>query len=345
MAAARDAGGPTWLDGRFLQEAREWVGARLAESGLRAERDETTRVTPWSVVVHVHTCAGTFWFKANADGVAHEAGLLEVLARRAPGHTLVPLAVDRDRGWMLLPDGGPTLRDVGSGADDRAGWERMLVEYADLQRTLEPYVGELLAAGTPDRRPDRLVAVRDALLADRSLVMVGHPKGLTEAQYADLLADRPTFATMCRDLEQTGIAATVQHDDLHDNNVFAAKAPGGSLRVFDWGDSVVGHPFGTLLVTLRVVAMRTGWAYGSRGLLRLRDAYLEPWTGDHDRATLEEACRLALRVGCVLRADCYRRALLEATPAGREEFGDGVPGWLSEHVAPTPVEAAESRPR
>ena len=80
-------------------------------------------------------------------------------------------------------------------------------------------------------------------------------------------------------------------------------------------------------------------------LLRLRDAYLEPWTGDHDRTTLEEACRLALRVGCVLRADCYRRAQLEATPAGREEFGDGVPGWLSEHVAPTPVEAAESRPR
>ena len=326
--------------GTWLREARAWVVARLAERGVRVERDETTRVTPWSVLVRVQTGAGTFWFKANATGVAHEAGLLEVLARRAPGHTLAPVAVDADRAWMLLPDGGPTLREIGSEAAEPAMWERLLVEYAAMQRTLEPYVDELLAVGTPDRRPDRLVAVRDALLADRSLVMVGDAKGLSEAQYAELLACGPEFATMCRDLEHSGIPATVQHDDLHDNNVFAPQAPGGSLRVFDWGDSVVGHPFGTLLVTLRVVADRTGWTYGSKGLLRLRDAYLEPWTGDHDRAMLEEACGLALRVGTVLRADCYRRALLEATAVGREAFGDGVPGWLSEHAGPTPVDDA-----
>ena len=102
------------------------------------------------------------------------------------------------------------------------------------------------------------------------------------------------------------------------------------MRVFDWGDAVVGQPFGTLLVTLRVVAHWTGLPNGAPELLRLRDAYLEPWTDGWDRATLVEACRLALRVGGVLRSDCYRRALLEATPAGRAEFGDGVPQWLLE---------------
>jgi hypothetical protein len=47
---------------------------------------------------------------------------------------------------------------------------------------------------------------------------------------------------------------------------------------------------------------------------------------------------LALRVGSVLRSDCYRRALQEATPAGRAELGDRVWLWLLEGGQPTPLE-------
>ena len=111
-------------------------------------------------------------------------------------------------------------------------------------------------------------------------------------------------------------------------------------RVFDWGDAVVAHPFATLLVSLRVAAHLSDLAPGAPELLRLRDAYLEPWTGEHDRAHLRETCRLALRVSSVGRAACYRRALLEATPAGLDAFGDSVAGWLGEYFEPTPVEPA-----
>jgi hypothetical protein len=263
---------------------------------------------------------------------------MDVLVRHCPEHVLAPVALDAGRGWLLLPDGGRTLRDV-DGGTDLAIWERLLAGFAQMQRTLVPYVGELLGAGTPDRRPARLPALRDALLGDRDLVMLGRPDGLTEEQHASLVAGAPAYAAMCADLDAFGVPASLQHDDLHDNNVFAPTAPGGPLRIFDWGDSVVGHPFGTLLVSLRVVAHLTGLAYGSPALLRLRDAYLEPWTADLDRADLVEACRLALRIGGVLRADCYRRALLEATPAGRQAYADGVPQWLLEGDRPTPVEA------
>jgi hypothetical protein len=91
-------------------------------------------------------------------------------------------------------------------------------------------------------------------------------------------------------------------------------------------------------VTLRVVALRASLAPGAPELLRLRDAYLEPWTAEHDARDLREAARLAVRTGVVSRAACYRRALLEATPAGVEEFGDGVPGWLQELFEPLPCE-------
>jgi hypothetical protein len=333
---------PRWRDEAWLREARAWFTDRLTEIGVDVgdAQVEQVRARPWSTQLRVATGAGTFWFKANAVGVGHEAGLVAVLARRCPGHVLPPVAVDAERGWLLVPDGGRTMRQVEGASADLAMWERMLVEYAEMQRAAEPYLDELLAAGTPDLRPERLPAVRDALLADRDLLMVGLPDGLTEEQLRALVAGAPAYAAICAELAAVGVPSSLQHDDLHDNNVFAPEAPGGPMRVFDWGDAVVGQPFGTLLVTLRVVAHWTGLPNGAPELLRLRDAYLEPWTDGWDRATLDEACRLALRVGGVLRSDCYRRALLEATPAGRAEYGDGVPQWLLEGGQPTPLEPA-----
>jgi hypothetical protein len=331
---------PRWRDEEWLGEARGWLTARLAEVGVDVSGAELeqVRATPWSTLLRVDGDPGSFWFKANAVGVAHEAALVAVLAERCPGHVLPPVAVDAERGWLLMPDGGRTMRQVEGASTDLSRWERLLVEYAGMQRAVEPYVAELLAAGTPDRGAQRLPAVREALLADRSLLMMGWPEGLGEEQLDTLVQGAPAYAGFCAELAAIGVPSSLQHDDLHDNNVFAPEEPGGPMRVFDWGDSVVGQPFGTLLVTLRVVAHLTALPYGSAALLRLRDAYLEPWTDGWDRAALNDACRLALRVGGVLRSDCYRRALLEATPAGWAEFGDGVPQWLLEAGRPTPLD-------
>ena len=170
--------------------------------------------------------------------------------------------------------------------------------------------------------------------------MIGQPDGLTEEQFDALVAGAPAYAAMCADLAAVGVPPTLQHDDLHDNNVFAPETPAARCASSTGATPWSGQPFGTLLVTLRVVAHWTGLPHGAPELLRLRDAYLEPWTDGLGPRHLVEACRLALRVGGVLRSDCYRRALLEATPAGRAEFGDGVPQWLLEGEPPTPLEPA-----
>jgi hypothetical protein len=120
--------------------------------------------------------------------------------------------------------------------------------------------------------------------------------------------------------------------------VFAPPEPGGHFRVFDWGDASVAHPFAVLLVALRVVGTLHELPEGAPELLRLRDAYLEPWTAEHDRADLLEAVRLALRVGGVSRSRSYRAALDEASAAEVEETGSGMPLWLLETYSSTPVE-------
>jgi hypothetical protein len=334
-----DLGIQRWRDPAWLAEVHDWVGAQLARAGIVVTGpSDQPRSYPWSTILTFPTDGGTVWFKANAAGMRHEAALYEVLVRRSPRHVLEPVASDPERGWLLLPDGGSTMRAVAGAATDLSAWERMLVEHAEMQRELVPHVDEVLAAGVPDARPHRLPAIRSTLLADRAICRVGAEDGLSEEEYDGLLAGTPAYAEACAQLDALGVPASLQHDDLHANNVFVPEDRSAPLRVFDWGDAVVAHPFGVLLVTLRVVANLTELDNGAPELLRLRDAYLEPWSAEHDRTSLLEAARLASRVGGVTRADCYRRALLEATPAGWAEFGDGVPSWLAETGKPTPIE-------
>jgi hypothetical protein len=330
---------PRWRDPTWLAEVDGWVGEQLSRLGVRQDGAAAPgRAYPWSTVIEVPTSDGPVWFKANARGMHQEAALYEVLVRRAPGHVLRPLAVDAARGWLLLPDGGRTLRDVEGARTDLDAWQRMLVEYADLQRSMEPHVEEMYAAGLVDATPAALPAMRDALLADPSLLLLDTGVGLTSAERDALVAHAPAYAAQCRDLAAYGVPATLQHDDLHDHNVFAPATPGGPLRVFDWGDAVVGQPFGTLLVSLRFVASLLELAPAADELLRLRDAYLEVWTADFDRADLVEAARLAVRVGAVSRADCFRRAVLEWDRGYRTIFDEGVPSWLREQRGPTPLD-------
>jgi hypothetical protein len=338
VTAERDTSLPRWRDPDWRAGATGWVDQVLSARGLRREGDAVeVHARPWSTVWQVPTATGELWFKATARGMAHEAGLVDALARWVPDRVLHPAGVDVARGWLLLPDGGQTLRATQHGHTDLAHWERTLVEYAQLQRALEAHADELLALGVPDARPERLPALREDLLADDAALLVGRPAGMTADQRERQRAASPAYAEMCADLAASGVRPSLQHDDLHDANVFVA-AEEVPYRVFDWGDATVAHPFATLLVTLRVVAMRCSLQPDAPELLRLRDAYLEPWTAEHDTADLREAARLAVRTGVVSRAACYRRALLEATPAGVEEYGDGVPGWLEELFEPLPAE-------
>jgi hypothetical protein len=329
-----------WVDAGWLHAASTWASDRLAEHGYAlAGEPEQTHIRPWSTLLRLPTNEGVFWFKANAIGTAHEGPLIAALARWAPGHVLEPLAADARQGWLLLPDGGTTLRAAQGGETDIDHWAEILTDHAELQRQLAPHADEIVSVGVPDLRPERLPEVRADLLADETALRIGLPGGLTPEQRQRLQNDEARYAALCAELAAIGIPGSVNHDDLHDNNVFVPGQPGGHYRVFDWGDASVAHPFAVLLIALRVVEMLHHLSAGDAALLRLRDAYLEPWTGDFDRAELIDAVRLALRVGGVSRALSYRSALLEGTPADHGEYGDGVPQWLLESYGPTPVDA------
>lgn len=325
----------TWRDPAWRDGALAWAGEQLARAGLAVAGDpEQPHVRIWSTAFRLPLAGGgTAWLKAPGAGSAHEPALTEALGCRVPDHVLVPLAAEPGRRLLLLPDGGPRLREHGS---DVATWAALLQSYAALQLALVPHAGELLARGVPDLRPERLPELVADLLADDEAQCAGRAGGLDPGVRARVTAGLPAYAEACAGLA-AGVPVTVQHDDLHDGNVFVS---GGRYRFFDWGDASVAHPFLSLLVALVSAARVLGLPTGSPALRRLRDAYLEPWAGHGTPRELRRQCDLALHVAPLARALTWRRILRGVHPAERGEWQLSVPDWTAEHLAPGPLAGA-----
>jgi hypothetical protein len=324
-----------WDDPQWRDDALAWAEEGLAAHGLEpADRDDyQVRLRPWSVVVRVPARDGrTAWFKANPPGSAFEPGLARALHAWAPDHVLAPLAVDTTRAWSLTPDGGPVLaRVLDDDGPDPHYWEAPLRQYADLQRRVASKADELTALGVPDLRPAGLPERLDALL-DRTGGMDG------------VAAVRPRFADWCAELADSGIPGTLDHADLHEGQVLTGAGTGdrvgspGRYLFFDWGDASLSHPFTSLLVTARVTCERFG-ADSPAVLARLRDAYLEPWTGDsgHSLPGLRRLVGLACRVAPVGRALSWGRCFPGRGAEPEAVLADHVAHWLRELLAEPPL--------
>jgi hypothetical protein len=317
-----------WVQPAWLAEATAWIGARLAELGLDpADEIEQPHVRWWSTVLRVPTVEGDLWFKASAPPHAFEAGLLAILTRIGPDHVPRLAALDAGRGWLLMHDGGERLRELVHSSSDLHHWAEILPRYAELQIALAPHVGELLGANVPDERLAVLPAHVEALLDDREACMVGRENGLTEDEYRRLRALVPDFADRCARLAAFGIPETIQHDDLHDGNVFV---DGGRYRIFDWGDSCVAHPFQSLVVTMRALVYRLELPPGGPDVLRLRDAYLEPFGRYGSHTELVEAAGLAHYLGTASRSLNWNRFIRVREPEFRFDDEDAVPYGLKQ---------------
>ena len=212
-----------------------WVDDRLTDAGRpRTGEPDQVHVRPWSTAIRVPTAEGDVWFKANTPELRHEALTTLLLSRRVPDRVPPLIADDLERGWMLMEDGGRRLREVIAEERDLSRWDDILEGAADIARAMEPDVDELIAAGVPDLRlavlPDRYAAVVEA--AD------------VEQRFRDAV---PRVREMAEELASYGVPETLQHDDLHDGQVFVRD---DRQLILDWGDAVISHPFFTLSVTL-----------------------------------------------------------------------------------------------
>jgi hypothetical protein len=280
-----------------------WIDGRLPAGVTRTGPVRVTRERAWGTVRTAPTTGGPVWLKVPGPDTVFEVALYELLASVVPDRVPAPLAVDVPRGWLLLADGGPTLPD-----DDFAALGGMLNSYGALQRELASHVDSLLAVGLADMRPAAMPTRFDEALAIAE--RIGAPG---DRSALDRIAGlRPVFDEWCTRLAESPVPASIDHNDLHPGNVFAT----GPL-FYDWGDAVVAHPFASMLVALGFLHIRHGLAATDPMFVRMRDAYLEPFTDLAPRASLVADVELACQVGKVARALTWDRAVRAEGYAGK----------------------------
>ena len=270
---------------------------------------ELVHARPWATVLRVRMANGQAYFKACQAAQAFEARLTHELFQRWPDRVAKVLAVDVQRNWLLLGDAGTPLRLLNNSPEV---WLRALPLYAELQRKEASFTAYHLSYGVPDQRITEWVARYARFVAD--------DLPLTHAETRCLAAFAPEFERLSHELSTYGIPQTVQHDDLHFNNLFV---DGNGLRILDWGDASISHPFVSLVVTFRFLEEVNGLRPGDAWFDRLRDAYLEPWPREW-----RGAFGLALRLGAFVHCFGWLRQRNALLGHDRADFDEAFPTVL-----------------
>jgi hypothetical protein len=284
---------PGWEDPDWLEAVHAWIRDQAERLGLcLTGAIEQVHVRPWSTVLRVPTTEGDAWFKANSPTEVHEAAVVSVLAAERPDCVPPLLAVDLERGWMLMSDAGERLRDIVERERDLTRWFDVLPLYAGLQLDVADRADELVARGAPDRRL--------ATLADQYERLLDLFAGSEAKELERLRSLMPRVRDLCDELSGYGIPETIQHDDFHDGQVFLRD---GRYLLLDWGDCCVSHPLCSMSVTLEgQLAWGLDDVEGAIDTTPFRDAYLVGFEHYGTREELEAAQAIALRLGWICRA-------------------------------------------
>ena len=270
---------PDWFRPGWHDRVEAWVDDELATTGRRRTGPlRTHRVWSISAVFEVPTDGGTLWFKACCDHFIAEAAILRRLAHRI-GH-LVPVlvAADDEAGWMLMePLRGASDRDRAPGAVDAAAplWGEAQVMALD-------WLDELRSAGCPERGVEATLEAWHDVLATSPEVDL-----LTGTEREELPTATARAEALVREFWACGVPDTLSHGDLHPGNV---AYDGRELRIFDWTDGCVTHPFLDGSHLARVLDWY-GTAEGEAD--RVMQAHARPWRDAFPDADVDRALELA----------------------------------------------------
>lgn len=293
-------------DTGFCPEGGVWIDAGSLGDLTLAIPEHRTMIErfynwPLASVLRAHTTTGDLYLKATSriPLLADESALTVCLAALFPGRVPEPIAVDLERGWMLLPDVGPWI--YGTPEDVKLA---ALQGFAQLQLDSVEQADHLLRAGCPDRRLEAIEA-QLSQLGEMEMAL----SGLNAAELERLRAALPQFREICHALNEYRVPDTLAHGDLFGANIARRD---GQFVYFDWGQACVSHPFLDAVHFL-----------GEEEILadHARDGYLSHWTCFEPMERLVRAWELARPLDLLLEGMLRYHINTERGPEPEEQLG------------------------
>ncbi len=175
-----------------------------------------------SVVLAAQSRSGTAFLKCSGDHFRGEAAVTQALAERSPAHLPTVIAIEPERGWLLMRDfDAPEL-----GEQPEASWGVGLDALLELQQAWLGRGDELVALGADSRPLTDLAAWVEASAGDTALLAP-----LTSEKRSQWLDAVPTMVQACHRLNELGPEPSLVHGDFHPWNVAAGAERCAHLRL------------------------------------------------------------------------------------------------------------------
>jgi hypothetical protein len=315
-----------WATEEFRDELREWCATKVGPVTAMTQQ----KLRGWATVWRIETADGVWFAKQNCPGQQVEAPLLATLARLVPERVVPVTAVGE--GFLLTPDQGDVFYET-AGAD-LEDWVRLAREAALLQRALVPHHAELASLGMTQLRPEESADYVAARVEQYAALPAGDPRRLEPEVAGRLRAHLPVVRRWAEEVAGLGLPLTLNHNDLHENNVFDV---GGRLRFFDFGDALVTEPLGVLLIPLNILGGKLDAEGDDPRLWRVADAALEVWSDLVPLAELRSALPAALQLARCGRVESWVRCQPSMSDEDLAEWGSVAATWLSTFLKDPPV--------
>ena len=279
-------------------EVREWVYDHI-ESRYSPEQVTLTPIRSWSIssVVRIDVATGSdskrLFFKASPRFFSQEVVGTKAVADRFPEVSPRLVAVDTDRGWMLMED----LGDLTLGAADEFElWNEAMRALARVQIGFTGETDLLAGLGLERRSTSVIPSMLREWLHDPESLGIGYEAERTEKALQRLSPHVERVDELTALSDSVGLPPTLIHGDLDAGNVFVRD---GAPVIMDWSDSSISNPLFDAALIPQV----------SRNPV-LAEAYLDEWREFASIYGLEEAFEAAKPVAALERAFHYHRNIV-----------------------------------
>ncbi|WP_404380869.1 aminoglycoside phosphotransferase family protein [Knoellia locipacati] len=167
------------------------------------------------------------------------------------------------------------------------------------------------------------------------------PRRPSPAEAEGIESGLPLVRDAAAALVDSGLPDSLQHNDLHLGNAFRR---GEGAALIDLGDALWTHPLTSARIPMWIVRNRLQLAVDHPDLVRVAEAFIEPWTDLADRESLHALLPAADRISCLHRAESWRR-LIADVPLSRvdDDFVRAATEWLVDATAADPFASAVDR--
>ncbi|MFT5194509.1 MAG: hypothetical protein ACI9EW_003333 [Cellvibrionaceae bacterium] len=297
----------------------KWVESIFKKNRIKLlESPKTIYEQPGGLVQLLTTDCGVYFLKGGAPSSVYEPAVTQWLANHFPNQSVSVLAIEPEQGWLLMADGGQTLRQSFKTQPDLNSWKKVLADHGRLQLETADYTQDLLDFGTPDHRLVHLPNLYTNLLADSGWLLIDQENGVTVAEYDQLVGAITSIKEICTELTNFGIPESIHHNDLHDGNIFLNA---GHLRYFDWGDCAVAHPFFVCRTAFVSIKGRFRLEEDDPVFKELGIDYTKTWQRYASAENLLGAFRLARKLWSISTALKYKSYLGQSAALRKKRKG------------------------